>query len=178
MEHIRIKDLEFKPFLTDQELQEAIRKMAGEINQAYLHKHVHFVVVLKGAFIFAADLLRQITVDHTVHFVKFSSYQGTRSTGTIREEFSLALDPKGMDILIIEDIVDTGNTLHYFIEKLIRVNPASVHIASLLVKPAALKHDLSIRFCGFSIENKFVVGYGLDYDEQGRNLRHIYQLNE
>ena len=178
MENVQIKDLSFKPFIKDEQLQVAIKKIAAEINEHYRGKHLHMVVVLKGAFIFAADLIREINVDHTVHFVKFSSYKGTKSTGNIREEFSLKLNPKDNDILIVEDIVDTGTTLQYFINKIETENPASVHIATLLVKPAALKFDLYIKFSGFDIENNFVIGYGLDYDDCGRNLKHIYQLIE
>ena len=150
--------------------------MASDINRDYAGKHIHFVVVLKGAYIFAADLIRHITVEHTVHFVKFSSYDGTKSTGNVREEFALKLHPRGNDILILEDIVDTGTTLKYFIDKIEKEDPASLHIATLLVKPEAMKFDLYIEFRGFDIEDKFVVGYGLDYDEHGRNLRDIYQL--
>lgn len=176
MYDIQLKDLLFTPFISEQSIQVAVRKMAEEINQAYQGKHVHFVVVLKGAYIFAADLIRHIEIDHTVHFVKFSSYDGTKSTGNVREEFALKLHPKGNDIIILEDIVDTGTTLKYFIEKIEKEKPSSVQIATLLVKPDAMKFQLYIKFRGFDIENKFVVGYGLDYDEYGRNLKEIYQL--
>lgn len=176
MYDIQLKDLSFTPFISEQSIQAAVRKMAEEINQAYQGKHVHFVVVLKGAYIFAADLIRHIKVEHTVHFVKFSSYDGTRSTGNVREEFALKLHPKDNDIIILEDIVDTGTTLKYFIEKIEKEAPSSVQIATLLVKPDAMKFELYIKFRGFDIENKFVVGYGLDYDEYGRNLKEIYQL--
>jgi hypoxanthine phosphoribosyltransferase len=178
MENVQIEGLSFKPFIKDDRLQAAIKKMAVEINDHYKDKHLHLVVVLKGAFIFAADLIREINIKHTVHFVKFSSYEGTKSTGNIREEFSLKLNPKDNHILIVEDIVDTGTTLQYFINKIETESPASVHIASLLVKPAAMKFDLYIKFSGFDIENNFVVGYGLDYNDHGRNLKHIYQLND
>lgn len=178
MQKVQLKDLSFVPFISESKIQDAIIKMATEINEAYQNKHLHLVVVLKGAFIFAADLIRHINVEHTVHFVKFSSYEGTKSTGNVREEFALKLHPKDNNILIVEDIVDTGTTLQYFIEKLEKEKPASVQIATLLVKPAALKFDLYIKYRGFDIENKFVVGYGLDYDDHGRNLRDIYQLEE
>ena len=177
METIKIKDLKFKEFISEEQIQIAVKEMARQINSYYEDQHLHLVVVLKGAFIFAADLIRELTVEHTVHFVKFSSYDGTKSTGSIKEEFSLKLNPLRNDILIIEDIVDTGTTLQYFISKLEKEDPASVHIATLLVKPAALKFDLYIKFSGFDIENKFVVGYGLDYDDHGRNLKDIYQLD-
>jgi hypoxanthine phosphoribosyltransferase len=176
MHDIQVKDLAFKPFISEDQIQSAVLKIAEEINRSYQGKYVHLVVVLKGAYIFAADLIRNLNINHTVHFVKFSSYDGTKSTGNVREEFALKLHPKDNNILIIEDIVDTGTTLKYFIEKLEKENPASVQIATLLVKPDALKFDLYIKFKGFDIENKFVVGYGLDYDEQGRNLKDIYQL--
>lgn len=178
MDKIKIKDLRFKPFISEKDIQRANKRMAQKINEYYADKHLHVVVVLKGAFIFAADLLRFIKVDHTVHFVKFSSYDGTKSSGTINEEFALKLNPKNNHILIVEDIVDTGTTLQYFINKLEKENPASVHIATLLVKPDAMKFQLYIKFRGFDIENKFVIGYGLDYDEEGRNLKEIYILDE
>lgn len=176
MQYIQLKDLTFKPFITEVEIKQKVVEIAKTINRAYQGKHVHLVVVLKGAYIFAADLLRNLTIDHTVHFVKFSSYDGTKSTGNVQEEFSLKLNPENNHILIVEDIVDTGTTLKYFIEKIKQQNPQSVHIASLLVKPDAIKHPLDIKFKGFEIENKFVVGYGLDYDELGRNLPEIFQL--
>jgi hypoxanthine phosphoribosyltransferase len=176
MQAIRLKELTFVPFISEKEIEDAVQRIAQDINVNYRNTHLHLVVVLKGAYIFAADLLRRLTIDHTVHFVKFSSYDGTRSSGNVQEEFSLKLDPSGKDILIIEDIVDTGTTLKYFIEKLEKEKPASVQIATLLVKPDAMRFDLYIRFRGFDIENKFVVGYGLDYDELGRNLPGIYQL--
>jgi len=176
--NIQIKDLIFKPFIMEDSIQESIKSMGEKINEYYDGKNLHMVVVLKGAFIFAADLLRHITVDHAVHFVKFSSYKGTKSMGEITEEFSLKLDVHKQDILIVEDIVDTGTTLQYFMDKLETKAPASLQIASLLVKPSAMKFDLYIKFRGYDIENDFVVGYGLDYDDKGRNLRHIYQLVE
>jgi hypoxanthine phosphoribosyltransferase len=176
MQDVQLKELQFTPFIKENEIQNAVREMAKEINEVYAGKHLHLVVVLKGAFIFAADLIRQITVDNTIHFVKFSSYDGIKTTGTVREEFSLKIHPKDNDILIIEDIVDTGTTLTYFIEKIQKEKPASVQIASLMVKPAAMKYDLFIKFNAFNIGNDFVVGYGLDYDDMGRNLKEIYKL--
>jgi hypoxanthine phosphoribosyltransferase len=175
---IQVKDLRFKPFISETEIMTQVERMANEINQTYLGQTVHLVILLKGAFIFGADLVRHLNIDHTIQFVKLSSYDGLTTSGSIREEFGLAMDIRGKHILIVEDIVDTGTTLHYFFQKLLDTEPASLHIASLLVKPDALKYDIPVKFRGLDIENKFVVGYGLDYDDAARNLRDIYQLAE
>jgi hypoxanthine phosphoribosyltransferase len=173
---IQVKDLRFKPFISEAEILTQVERMANEINHTYQGQTVHLVILLKGAFIFGADLVRHLNIDHTIQFVKLSSYDGLSSSGSIREEFGLAMDIKGKLILIVEDIVDTGTTLNYFFQKLLSAHPSSLHIASLLVKPDALKYDIPVKFRGFDIENKFVVGYGLDYDDAARNLRDIYQL--
>lgn len=173
---IQIKDLRFKPFIPETEILKQVERMAGEIDQTYHDQTVHLVILLKGAFIFGADLVRHLHIDHTIQFVKLSSYDGLSTSGSVREEFGLTMDVKGKHILIVEDIVDTGTTLHYFFQKLLDENPASLQIASLLVKPDALKYNIPVRFRGMDIENKFVVGYGLDYLDAARNLRDIYQL--
>ncbi len=175
---IQIKNLRFKPFIPEAEILEVVERVANEINDHFQGKSVHLVILLKGAFIFGADLARYLTIDHTIQFVKLSSYEGLASSGSIKEDFGLTFDIKDKHILLIEDIVDTGTTLHYFYQKLLADQPSSLHIASLLVKPEAIRYEIPIRFRGLDIENKFVVGYGLDYDEAGRNLRDIYQLAE
>ena len=134
--------------------------------------------VMNGAFTFVADLVRKLKSDLHIDFISVSSYEGTESTGELKMLKDIKVDIKDKNVLLIEDIVDTGTTLQYFINKIETESPASVHIASLLVKPAAMKFDLYIKFSGFDIENNFVVGYGLDYNDHGRNLKHIYQLND
>jgi len=175
---IQVKELRFKPFIQESVILDHVERVAEEINNHYRGLSIHLVILLKGAFIFGADLVRHLEIEHTIQFVKLSSYHGLSTTGSIREEFGLAMDIKDKHILIIEDIVDTGTTLHYFFQKLLSAQPASLHIASLLVKPDALKYDIPVKFRGMDIENKFVVGYGLDYDDAARNLRDIYQLAE
>ena len=173
-----LNDMTFVKMIDCHEIEDKISEMALEINKEYFGKKIEIIIVLKGGFIFAADLVRHFNFDHNIHFIQFSSYKGTSTTGVITEKFPLELDVNNKNILIIEDIVDTGNTLNYFIEKLNADNPRSVDISTLLFKTDAYKHNFPVRFSGFRIENKFVIGYGLDLDEKARNLKHIYQLEE
>jgi hypoxanthine phosphoribosyltransferase len=175
---VSINEMRFVKMIGRKTIAQRIRKLADDINNEYRYKEVEIIIVLKGAFIFAADLIRHFKFAHNISFIQFSSYKGTESTGTITERFPIQIDATGKDILIIEDIVDTGNTLNYFIEKLKKSNPNSVEIASLLFKKEAYKHDFPVQFVAFEIENKFVIGFGLDLDEKARNLKHIYQLEE
>jgi hypoxanthine phosphoribosyltransferase len=175
---VLVDELTFVKMIDSKEIESKIAEIAVKINSAYFGEKIEIIIVLKGAFIFAADLIRHFTFDHRIHFIQFSSYHGTSSTGIITEKFPLELDVKNKKILIIEDIVDTGNTLNYFIDKLNADNPRSVDIAALLFKTEAYTHNFPVRFSAFEIENKFVIGYGLDIDEKARNLKHIYQLEE
>ena len=141
-------------------------------------KNPLFLAVLNGSFVFAADLMRMITVPCEISFVKLASYQGTMSTGTIKEVFGINEDISGRDIIIVEDIVESGLTMKRMLESLGTRNPASIHICTLLLKPEKLKVELDIEYVAMKIPNDFIVGYGLDYDQQGRNLRNIYTLVE
>jgi hypoxanthine phosphoribosyltransferase len=134
--------------------------------------------VLNGSFVFAADLMRMITIPCEISFVKLASYQGTTSTGTIKEVIGINEDLTGRHVVIVEDIVDTGLTMKRMIESLGTRNPASIHICPLLVKPEKLQVELNIEYAAMEIPNDFIVGYGLDYDQQGRNLRDIYTVVE
>ncbi|MDE6689739.1 MAG: hypoxanthine phosphoribosyltransferase, partial [Prevotella sp.] len=153
-------------------------ELADRLNKDLADKNPLFLAVLNGSFIFAADLLREITVPCEISFVKLASYQGVTSTGKVREVLGINEDLKGRTIVIVEDIVDTGRTMKRMIESLGTRHPASIHICTLFVKPDKLEEPLDIEYAAFSIPNDFIVGYGLDYDQQGRNLKEIYTLVE
>lgn len=177
-DHWVIKDKSFAKFITDEQIQHAIVKMAGEIDAEYQGKTPIFLIVLNGAFIFASDLIKKVTIDCEMAFVRLSSYKGTQSTGVVNEMLGVDIDLENRHIIIVEDIVDTGLTLQHFLTKIETHNPADVKIAACLVKPMAFKADYIVDFSCFSIPNDFVVGYGLDYDGLGRNSSDIYKLAE
>jgi hypoxanthine phosphoribosyltransferase len=157
---------------------ESIKVIADRINEDMKDKNPLFMAVLNGSFIFAADLMRMITIPCQISFVKLASYQGTTSTGKITEVFGVNEDLSGRTIVIVEDIVDTGLTMKRMIESLGTRNPESVHICTLLLKPDKLQVDLDIEYAAMEIPNDFIVGYGLDYDQEGRGLRDIYTIVE
>lgn len=159
-------------------IQERVQALGAALTAKYSDKNPLFIGILNGAFIFAADLLRACNMACEVDFVRISSYAGLQSTGKISLVMELKMDIKDRHVILVEDIIDTGKTLHYFIQELQKREPASIAIASLLLKPEALEHPLDIEYLGFEIPNKFVIGYGLDYDEQGRQLGGVYQLVE
>jgi hypoxanthine phosphoribosyltransferase len=176
MATIKLHDKSFDTYLPAESIQEKIREMAADISRDYKDKKPLFIAILNGSFMFAADLFRHLTIDAEICFIKLASYKGMKSTGQIITAIGLDQDVFGRDIIIIEDIVDTGKTLYEFLPKLHHQQPASLKIASLLHKPQATVFPLEIQYLGFSIPDKFVVGYGLDYDGLGRNLKEIYQL--
>ncbi|HEU4574610.1 MAG TPA: hypoxanthine phosphoribosyltransferase [Chitinophagaceae bacterium] len=176
MATIKVHDKLFETFLPEATIQQRIREIAETINREYAGKKPLFIVILNGAFMFAADLFKSLTVDAEISFIKLVSYRGMTSSGDVITAIGLVDDIFGRDVIIVEDIVDTGKTLTDFLPKLVHQQPASLKIASLLHKPAALRFPLTIDYLGFSIENRFVVGYGLDYNGLGRNLKEIYQL--
>src|SRR5690606_23752224 len=157
---------------------ERIKEMAKELDKDYADKKPIFLAILNGSFMFTADLFKNIQGAVQITFVKFNSYSGTQSTGHIKESIGLNEDIKGRHVVILEDIVDTVKSLHYFLPLIEKELPASIALAVLLYKPTAIEYPLSIKYLGFEIEDKFVVGYGLDYDGWGRNLPQIYQLKE
>ena len=175
--NIQVLDKTFTPFLSEEIIQQRIAQLAQQINEDYHGKNPFFIGILNGSFIFASDLYKLIKVPSTISFIKLVSYKGTSSTGTVITSIGLEEDLQGRDVILIEDIVDTGKTLTEFIPTLQKQSPASIKICSLLHKPEALTHPLKIDYCGFDIPNKFVVGYGLDYDGYGRNSKEIYQLS-
>ncbi|EFI70961.1 MULTISPECIES: hypoxanthine phosphoribosyltransferase [Segatella] len=176
MSIVKIKDLTFKTFIPEDEIQKNVKQVADKINHDLAGKNPLFLAVLNGSFVFAADLMRYITIPCEISFVKLASYQGTTSTGTIKEVIGLNEDLAGRTIVIVEDIVDTGFTMKRMVESLGTRGPKSIHICTLLLKPGKLQVPLNIEYAAMSIPNDFIVGYGLDYDQQGRNLRDIYTL--
>lgn len=175
---IQVHDKSFKPYLTEAQIAERISELAKTITADYAGKNPIFIGILNGSFMFAADLFKQIDTPATISFIKLASYKGTSSTGTVVTAIGLEENLHNKDIILVEDIVDTGKTMTEFIPTLMQQNPASVRICTLLQKPDALKFPLDVHYIGFSIPNKFVVGYGLDYDGLGRNYPAIYQLAE
>lgn len=173
---VRAHDLSFELFLSENLIQERVREMGAAIAAKHQRHTPLFLGVLNGAFVFAADLIRACGIDCNISFIKLSSYQGTRSTGALSTLIGLEEDVQGRDIILVEDIIDTGHTLHSFIPDLRRLEPRSIEVATLLLKPDALVYPVHIDYLGFEIPDKFVIGYGLDYDGLGRNLPGIYQL--
>ena len=178
MSIVKIKDKTFKTSISEQEIKQRIREVAAKINEDMAGKNPLFLGVLNGAFMFAADLMREITIPCEISFVKLASYQGTTSTGKVKEIFGINEDLRDRTVIIIEDIVDTGRTMKQMMESLGTRRLASVHVCSLFVKPDKLQEPIDIDYACFSIPNDFIVGYGLDYDQYGRNLREIYTLVE
>jgi hypoxanthine phosphoribosyltransferase len=176
MSTIQVLDKTFEPYLKEAAIQEKITELAGQLNQDYAGKRPLFLSVLNGAFLFTADLFKQITIEAEVSFIKLASYKGTSSTGNVITAIGLDINVKDRHIIILEDIIDTGKTLHHYLPQLESMQPASVKIAVLLNKKEALIYPVQIDYACFEIPNKFVVGYGLDYDGLGRNSKDIYQL--
>lgn len=173
---IQVKDLIFQPYILEPDIQRRIQWLALQIERDYQGKNPLFIGVLNGAFVFIADLLRYCNLDCEISFVKLASYDKMKSTGEITQVIGLNKEVENRHLIIVEDIVDTGKTMHYFLKELQQLKPASVVLASLLSKPDALKHEVKIDYLGFEVPDLFVVGYGLDYDGAARNLQDIYQL--
>jgi hypoxanthine phosphoribosyltransferase len=173
---IQILDLKFQPYISAEEINKSVTDIAKKIDNEFEGKNPLFICVLSGSFIFASDLLKKVSIPCNIEFVRLKSYEGTSSSEIVREVLGLNSDIKGRDIIIIEDIVDTGHTLAHFFDYLKSYEPNSVKLASLIFKKEAFQKDFKIDYLGFEIENKFIVGYGLDYNEYGRNLDAIYQL--
>jgi len=176
MSTIQVLDKTFEPYLKEAAIQEKITELAGQLNQDYAGKRPLFLSILNGAFLFTADLFKQITIEAEVSFIKMASYKGTSSTGNVITAIGLDINVKDRHIIILEDIIDTGKTLHHYLPQLENMQPASVKIAVLLNKKEALQYPVQVDYTCFDIPNKFVVGYGLDYDGLGRNSKDIYQL--
>jgi len=175
---VTIHDLTFEPYLSSSDIGERIEQLGKNIAADFQSKTPLFIAVLNGAFMFAADLIRACNIECEITFIRLSSYTGTRSTGEVKSIVGLKEEIKGRDIIVVEDIVDTGKTLSELIPQLTEKKPASISIATLLDKPAARTHDVKVDYRGFEVPDRFVLGYGLDYNGLGRNLKDLYQLKE
>ena len=176
MNEVKLKDKTFEIFIPDTEISAIVHSLATTINNSGI-KDPLFIAVMNGAFLFAADIMRKISIPNSeISFIKLSSYSGTETTGEVNELIGIGDNISGRNIVILEDIIDTGTTLEKIMSLLKKENVADIKIATLLFKPASYKSDISIDYIGKSIPNDFVVGYGLDYNEIGRNLPHIYKL--
>ena len=176
MNPIQLHDKTFDTYLSEETIQAKIREIAAQLNKDYKDKHPLFIAILNGSFMFAADLFKNLSIEAEICFIKLASYKGVKSSGHVITAIGLDQDIFEREVVIVEDIVDTGKTLNEFLPKLEHQQPKSLRIAALLHKPEATQFPLNIDYLGFSIPNKFVVGYGLDYDGLGRNLKEIYQL--
>lgn len=178
MNIVKIKDKTFRTSISEEEIKKRVKALAQLISHDMEGKNPLLLCVLNGSFIFAADLMREITIPCEISFVKLASYQGTTSTGKVHKVMGINEDLTGRHVIIVEDIVDTGHTMKQMLESLGTRHLASIHICTLFVKPGKLEENLDIEYAAFSIPNDFIVGYGLDYDQQGRNLPEIYTLVE
>jgi hypoxanthine phosphoribosyltransferase len=176
MTEVRIKDKRFELFIPEKVIIKEIKRVAKDVARDMEDKTPLFICVLNGAFMFAADLIKRMNIPCEVDFVRLSSYHGTRSSGSIKEIQGFVAKIENRHVVIIEDIIDTGHTISYVKNKLKAENPASVKIACLLFKPNALEIDIKPDYCALEIPNGFIVGYGLDYDGLGRNLKNIYKI--
>ncbi|NBP30632.1 MAG: hypoxanthine phosphoribosyltransferase [Flavobacteriia bacterium] len=175
---ITILDKTFRPYLSKEQIQAAIESIANRINTEYQDKNPLFIPILNGSFMFASDLFKRITIPAEISFIKLASYKGTHSTGNVITAIGLETEIYQRHVIVIEDIVDTGKTMSVFLPQLTHQQPQSLKVCALLHKKAATVHPIEIDYLGFEIPNLFVVGYGLDYNGQGRNLDSIFQVDE
>jgi hypoxanthine phosphoribosyltransferase len=176
MAKVQVRDLTFEKSITAAEIDTAISGIAERINKDYEGKNPLFLAILNGAFIFAADLLRKITIPCEISFVKYASYSGTLTTSKVKELIGIGEELKGRHIIVVEDIVDTGITMDKLLIDIREKNPESVKLACFCFKPEAFQKSFEIDYLGLTIPTEFIVGYGLDYDGYGRNLPEIYKL--
>lgn len=174
MSVITVHQRQFEPFIFSENVAKRVKEIATEISAEYEGKNPLFLAVLNGAFIFAADLLREISLQSEISFVKIASYEGTASTGSIKQLIGFTESLSGRHVVVLEDIIDTGLSMQHILQQVKQANPASVKVATLLLKPKSLQVVIPIDYVGFEIESRFVLGYGMDYDGLGRNLPHIY----
>jgi hypoxanthine phosphoribosyltransferase len=175
---VYLHDKKFVPFLSAQQIAGRIKEMALQINADYEGKCPLFIAVLNGSFIFASELFQRLTIEAEISFIKLLSYSGTQSTGHINTIIGLEKSIEGRHIVILEDIIDTGKTLFEYLPELKKYNPATIRIATLLNKPDARIDPVQVDYCGFIVPNKFLIGFGLDYNGLGRNYSEIFQLDE
>lgn len=178
MSVIQVHDKKFQPYIGATELQQRIKDMAADMSRDLKDERPLFIAILNGSFMFAGDVFKYLNIPAEISFIKLASYKGTKSTGNVVQAIGLDEDLFGRTVVILEDIVDTGKTLSQFLPQLEHQQPKKLLVASLLTKPEAMVHPIKIDYLGFSVPNKFLLGYGLDYDGLGRNLPEIYQLVE
>ena len=178
MSKIKVQDREFVKSISREEIAAEVNRVADKINKDYAGKRPLLLGVLNGCFMFVSDLMKNLEIECEISFVRFSSYQGVDTTGTVNKVMGLTESTAGRDVIIVEDIVDTGLTMHKMLETLAESEPASLEIASLFVKPARLRVPLDVKYSAFEIPDRFIVGYGLDYDGLGRNLPDVYDVVE
>ena len=176
MSALKVHDKYFVPYIPEAELMQRIKDLAANIDEDYQYKKPLFIAILNGSFMFAADMFKHITIESEICFIKLASYKGTKSTGQVITAIGLDTDIVGRHVIVLEDIIDTGKTMSEFLPQLHNQQPASLKVATLLHKPEATTYPINIDYLGFSVPNKFLLGYGLDYDGLGRNIKEIYQL--
>ena len=175
---IRLHDKTFRVMIPAERIDAAVERVAERLNERYAGCTPVFLGVLSGSFLFMSDLVRKTTFDSQLAFVKISSYEGTESTGEVKQQFGVDFDIEGRDIIIVEDIVETGHSMNYLLDHLRAKRPASIAICTLFFKPDKFLYEYPIDYTAVSIGNEFIVGYGLDYNQLGRNLKDIYVIDE
>ena len=177
-QRVTLNDKTFEVMIPAEEIDKAVEKVAEQLNKDYAEseKAPIFVGVLNGSYMFLSDLVRKTTFNNEVTFVRISSYEGTQSTGSITQKSGIDFDIEGRDIIIVEDIVETGHSINHMLQYIKSLKPNSVEVCTLFFKPEKYLYDLPIKYCAMEIGNEFIVGYGLDYDQLGRNLKDIYVL--
>ncbi len=178
MEAIKVHDKYFVPYMEEAVLQNRIAELGKQIDADFAGKRPLFIAILNGSFMFASDLFKAISIEAEICFIKLASYKGTKSSGQVITAIGLDTDVVDRHVIVLEDIIDTGKTMNEFLPQLQNQQPASLKLAALLHKPEATEYPVTIDYLGFSVPNKFLLGYGLDYDGLGRNLREIYQLTD
>lgn len=173
---IQVKDKQFEVYIHSDEVQQCVQNIASKIDSDYAHKNPLVLGILNGSFMFVSDLVKKTSIDPQISFIKLASYEGTTTTGHVQQLVGLKENIKDRHVIVVEDIVDTGNTLEKILSLLSKEGPASIETVALLYKPEAYEKEFPIKYIGKEIPNKFVVGYGLDYDGYGRSLEHIYQI--
>lgn len=178
MTKIKVHDREFVKSISREEIAAEVKRVAERINKDYAGKRPLLLGVLNGCFMFVSDLMKNLEIECEISFVKFSSYQGSETTGKVNQVIGLSESIEGRDVIILEDIVDTGLTMHKMLETLAESKPASLAVASLFLKPARLRVPIEVKYSAFEIADRFILGYGLDYDGLGRNLPDVYEVVE
>jgi hypoxanthine phosphoribosyltransferase len=174
---IKVHDKSFVPYMKEEEILRRVHAIATQISIDFKGKKPLFIAILNGSFIFASDLFRSLTIEAEICFIKLASYKGTKSSGQVITAIGLDTDIVGRHVIVVEDIIDTGKTMNEFLPQLMNQQPASLSMTALLHKPEATVFPVKIDYLGFQVPDKFLLGYGLDYDGLGRNLSDIYQLD-